>query len=342
MNTMADKCTDIFEYKNNFEKYKTKLSKLIYGGEKSKKTPYITVCVPVYKPEFELFKRTLQSLKAQDCSVDFEILIVNNEHVDISEDKIYETIIKLNIKNVLYYANEENIGMIQNWNRCVELARSNLITFCHADDELKTDCISRLIELHANNPDCMIASAWDTIDENDNYVSKHNCKGDRLFFHKRTSYRLDLFDLFHGGVGFGVGCLFEKDKLIRIGGFCPDYYPSADYALFIKYCYQYGLLFNEIPTFNYRKAVNESFNQWKNFLSRDSFFRKCMTPKIRLPDWFLSVYSASLYKYHSEMFAKFWTKDASSIKKCNFLIKIFVKMVLKITHLRKYRFSLWK
>lgn len=342
MNTLTDKSIDLFDYQNNFERYKAISSKLICGNQNSRTVPSITICVPVYKPNIVFFKKTLQSLKVQDCSCDYEILIVNNEKVDRSKDLVYQTIIESNIKNFLYYVNDDNIGMVGNWNRCIELARSNLITFCHADDELKSDCLSRLLKLHSEFPNYMISSAFDVIDENDNFIVKYkyNCGG--RFFYKHSINRLDLFDLFHGGIGFGVGCLFEKDKLIKIGGFCPDYYPSADYALFIKYCYQYGLLQNEIPTFNYRKAENDSFNQWKNFLVMDAFFRKCMSSKIRLPNCFLSFYSTALYKFQRESFAKSWTKEGDSVtvEKCDFLSWLFVKIVLKISHLKKYKFRL--
>lgn len=58
---------------------------------------------------------------------------------------------------------------------------------------------------------------------------------------------------------------------MEIGGFNPDYYPSADYALFIKYIFEYGGVFNRVPTFSYRKAANESYATYEKFVEQDKF-----------------------------------------------------------------------
>ena len=46
-----------------------------------------------------------------------------------------------------YFRNEKNIGMVGNWNRCIELALSENIVFLHSDDVMSIGCLKKLCEL---------------------------------------------------------------------------------------------------------------------------------------------------------------------------------------------------
>ncbi len=56
-----------------------------------------------------------------------------------------------------------------------------------------------------------------------------------------------------------------------------------------------GVVYNAIPTFNYRLGINESNSAWVGFNNADKHFRKCMMSKIHIPNFILSRISDALY-----------------------------------------------
>lgn len=69
---------------------------------------------------------------------------------------------------------------------------------------------------------------------------------------------------------------FQKKCLLEIGGFSPEFYPSADYALNAVMATKYNVFFCKEPTFCYRVAENESISVYQQFAEVDKHFRNCM------------------------------------------------------------------
>lgn len=104
-------------------------------------SPRISVCVPVYNggPYLEA---CLSGIAAQTFA-DFEVLVVDDGSSDggleiarrwQSADSRFRVIV-----------NEKNLGLVGNWNRCIELAKGEWIKFLFHDDLIEPQCLEELL-----------------------------------------------------------------------------------------------------------------------------------------------------------------------------------------------------
>lgn len=273
---------DIFEYRDNFTKYNLVKSVLQYGDTASCPKPKISVIMPVYgNPKF--FVHSFNSVIHQDADFSYEVIVVDNTPLNDTKTDVLKIIENANIPYVFYYRNKENIGMTGNWNRGIELARAELITFCHDDDMLYPQCLSTLLKLHNKYPNKWIIPACRVIDESISYPLDNTA-----FFNFRGKECLtfDKIDIFMGNPTNGVGCLFYKKHMLEFGGYNEDYYPSQDNALHIKYVFQKGAVQYRNKLYCYRiTKTNESNTVYKKFITNGLFYCKCMTPFMGYPSF---------------------------------------------------------
>lgn len=103
----------------------------------------LSVLIPTWRRDTTILK-LLDSIPLEFFK-EIEVIIVDNG----SEEK-YVKNIKDNIasnKNIHFYHNTENIGMVRNWNRCIELAQGRWMTLMCSDDLYAPDAIRRGIEI---------------------------------------------------------------------------------------------------------------------------------------------------------------------------------------------------
>lgn len=297
---------NIFEYKDSYVKNKTCISHLLYGDVKNCLSPIISVIIPTYK-RIDTLETAIQSAIHQDCSFEYEIIVVDNnpnpEDVDV-----LRLIEALNAKNVFYYKNAKNFGMIGNWNRGIELSRGKYITFCHDDDALLPNALSHLISVKSKIGRQCILARNNTMDAEGNVTFRYPFPQKRLkgLLVEKEYYNYSLYDQFIESQGYGVGCLYEKKHLIDIGGYNDSYYPSADYAMHCVYTKKFGCVVSNVPTFIYRIAINESSNVYKYFAIRDHFFRECMSLYIPIPSFILKKLNDALFRVNTIFFNRGW------------------------------------
>jgi glycosyltransferase involved in cell wall biosynthesis len=112
-------------------------------------SPLVSICIPTFNAE-KYLKECLESVISQTLT-DFEILIVDNQ----STDQTLE-IVKSYAEHDSRFriiVNEHNIGAINNFNRCAELANGEWIKYVHADDLIAPDCLEKLLSAKQPNSD---------------------------------------------------------------------------------------------------------------------------------------------------------------------------------------------
>lgn len=136
------------------------------------KNPKISVCIPSYNCG-PFLADAIESVLAQSCS-DFELLIID----DCSTDSSAEIIAGFAAKDprIIFLRNEANLGMVANWNRCIELARGEFIHYLFADDTFASpECLARMLHVIESDPAIsLVVSARNIIDE-DSRVKRVAC-----------------------------------------------------------------------------------------------------------------------------------------------------------------------
>jgi glycosyltransferase involved in cell wall biosynthesis len=91
----------------------------------------ITFAIPYYA-NLAYLRKAIESVLYQSDG-DWKLLVCDDgaDHVQIES-----TIASFNDPRIRYHRNERRLGMAGNWNRCLDLADTDLVTVLHADDEL--------------------------------------------------------------------------------------------------------------------------------------------------------------------------------------------------------------
>ncbi len=270
------KSKDFFEYVNSFEKYKNVKSNLLFSDVKSQ-DPLVSVVIPTYKAPY--IKEALDSVLHQTEAPDYEVVIVEN---DPGNSNLLEYVKSLKSGRIRYYCNDDNIGMAGNWNRCIELARSENIVFCHSDDMLVEDTLKNLWAFRQKvGPEAAILGRSRAIDADGNLISEDDICKDRFWgLLKSKSYYLnDIYSLFMLDFSNGVGEMFNRSVMLKIGGYNPDFYPAIDFVLLMKYFLFAPIYRINQPLHVCRVAVNTSLIVSDRFAAFNFYMRKAIVDK---------------------------------------------------------------
>lgn len=107
------------------------------------RTPSVSVCVPTYNGVSYL-RECFASIRAQTYE-DYEVLIVDDGSTDATLDVCAEY--ARTDDRVRIERNVQNLGLVGNWNRCVQLARGSWLKFVFQDDLLRPQGLSMLIDV---------------------------------------------------------------------------------------------------------------------------------------------------------------------------------------------------
>lgn len=192
-------------------------------------TDLVTICIPVYK-------RSAYFKEALECSIEqtikCKIIVVENP----SDENNFEY--KCAEYGAEYYRNEENIGMYQNWNRCIELCQTEWCTILHDDDLLSEDFIEMFLKFIEENNGAYDFTAYACrclIDADRKILKK------RYLLQEKTTSSFSTIERKHfltSNLSPFPGVVFRKSIAQSIGGFRTDEYPCADayfwYRLYLK------------------------------------------------------------------------------------------------------------
>lgn len=104
-------------------------------------TPLVSICVPTYNGS-QYLHECLNSVLSQSIT-DFEVLVVDDQSSDDTFE-ITKQYAKKD-KRIKLYRNNSNLGLVGNWNRCIELANGEWIKFVFQDDIIKNNCLELML-----------------------------------------------------------------------------------------------------------------------------------------------------------------------------------------------------
>lgn len=167
--------------------------------------------------------------------------------------------------------------MFGNWNRCIELARSDWITILNDDDLLENLFIDKV--WNARQKNSMIAVKIDQFGKANNRSNRKNFYD---FFRKQPK-KIELHHILRKNpINGSLGALINKKTAIDIGGYNEEYYPIADYVFTCQYWLKEGMIIIPEKLAKYRLDCNESLkiNTLNGFLIGTYFLRKNLISNI--------------------------------------------------------------
>lgn len=101
----------------------------------------VTICLPTYNGA-QYLEECLDAVLRQTYTCT-EILIVDDGSTDATM-LIASRYSKID-NRIRLIRNDHNLGLVENWNRCIELARGDWIKFVFQDDLIKPECLARML-----------------------------------------------------------------------------------------------------------------------------------------------------------------------------------------------------
>ncbi|MDX6520146.1 MAG: hypothetical protein QOF08_751 [Gaiellales bacterium] len=110
-------------------------------------TPRVTIALATYN-RAAFLREAIESCLAQSYA-DFELLVCDNA----SQDDTASVVASFADPRIRYLRNDENLGMVGNWNRCLAEARGELIANLCDDDLMLADRLERQVAIFDAHPD---------------------------------------------------------------------------------------------------------------------------------------------------------------------------------------------
>ena len=107
----------------------------------------VSVCIPVWNAAAFL-RESVESVLAQSLD-DFELLLID----DASTDDSVAVARSFNDPRIDVVRNDARLGLVANWNRCLERATGNYVCIFHQDDVMMPTNLARKVALLEGNPD---------------------------------------------------------------------------------------------------------------------------------------------------------------------------------------------
>jgi glycosyltransferase involved in cell wall biosynthesis len=210
--------------------------------------PTISVLIPTYNYA-RFLPEAIESVLAQDFQ-DFELLIVD----DCSTDDTASVVQPFCGRDarVRFEVNPSNLGMVHNWNRCLEQARGEYIKFLFGDDKLfHPRALGRMLALLRQHPSAALAaSARMILDERSNAVDLHRHWAEGC----HNGRKIILACMMQNGknlVGEPSAVLFRKADARR--GFDPGYRQVVDIVMWFHLLERGDLAYTREPLCAFRR-----------------------------------------------------------------------------------------
>lgn len=114
--------------------------------------PLLTIAIPYYRGR-EYLRLAIESVRGQEHA-NWHLLVCDDGAEDLEAGRaIEELVASYRDDRLRYHRNQSGPGMVRNWNRCLAMAETDLVSLLHADDRLLPDYASLMLELATAHPE---------------------------------------------------------------------------------------------------------------------------------------------------------------------------------------------
>jgi glycosyltransferase involved in cell wall biosynthesis len=200
----------------------------------NEKEPLVSIIIPVYNGG-NFLKFAIDSVLSQTYK-NIELLVVNDGSKDFGETEK----ICLNYKKLKYFC-KENGGVASALNVGLRNSKGDFINWLSHDDVIHPYKIELQIAqiMEQQNPNCILFSAWNFIDENGNQIGQVSPEELERYSHRFNS----LFPLFQSLI-HGCSLLIPKKSLEFSGYFDESLKTTQDYDMWFKLFQNHKLIYN--------------------------------------------------------------------------------------------------
>jgi glycosyltransferase involved in cell wall biosynthesis len=305
---------EILDSEDQFLKSAPIESRLVVDGPMVGR-PRFSIMIPTFQRP-DLLREAISSALDQVTEILYEVVVVDNDTT--MADKTDRIVREFNNARLRLFRNAENIGMFENWNRCIELARAEWITILNDDDLLHRNFVEEMLVVVGKNKSInLLCCQSEFIDDRGRTMRR--LKGRVKLKLKRISGSLKLCrldhirtaDLYLDSLGNSLGMIFKRGHAIEVGGYKPAAFPIADYVFLVMYHLRYGACRLNKVLACYRIHENETANPAtaEYSIAKSMELRKEMESHVIAPVRLLRLYSQLYALKTARQFKAFWGGD---------------------------------
>ncbi|MGP8214413.1 MAG: glycosyltransferase family 2 protein [Bacteroidia bacterium] len=223
--------------------------------------PIVSICIPTYNGE-KYIGQCIESALHQTYT-NTEILIVDDGSSDNTCNIVEGFAAK--DKRIRFLRNEKNLGLVANWNKCMEVAKGEWIKFLFQDDYLDADCIEIMVQ-SISPEDKIISSGRRLIfdPELDEATKTYSINETLTFERLGILSRIPVFispgkissmaanNICTNFIGEPTIIMFKKDVTEKSGTFNSDLIQICDFEFFLRIACTYGLKYVPRPLTYFR------------------------------------------------------------------------------------------
>lgn len=181
----------------------------------------VSVVMPVWRAQEEIFKQAVQSILDQDYK-NLELIVVE----DPSEITQVESIKQFADERIRYFLNSERTGFARQINKAIELARGEILARMDADDVARSDRLRRQYDFLQENLEIdLVGSNLEVIDEQGASI------GERIYPEQTELVAQEM--CMRNAVAHPT-IMMRRKVLGELGGYSQEFDTLADYDLWAK------------------------------------------------------------------------------------------------------------
>lgn len=216
--------------------------------------PTISICIPTFN-RAALLDQTLQSV-ANQTKKPYEVIIVDNASSDNTEE-IVQKYKKFGFK---FIKNDKNVGMVENWNKCIKKAQGEYLTFLHSDDLIAPNWYEVWDNIIKKKRFYFYTSPFAIVDINNKPL--YTCWPFRQDHHINKN---DVFKEFFNNLSPHLpptaANIYHKSIFKDIGLFNPRLKTESDVFLSLEVFRKYDIYYHAEILFAYRTHASHGFDK---------------------------------------------------------------------------------
>lgn len=237
----------------------------------------VSICIPTYNGS-SFLKRSLDSCLGQTYQ-DLEIIVNDDCSSDDTKNIVKEYEEK--DKRIKFSSNDQNLGLVGNWNATLNKATGSWIKILFQDDFMEPNCIEEMMSVAQLHPGSMVISKrsyvfdkeapQDVIDYYKNKVVSLPASNPEQITYFTTS---EIAELFIQNIGLNFIAepslvFFSKEMYRRSGIFDPDFLQVCDLEHTLRIASLSGIIYLDKPLVHFAvhmcstTSVNVSKNNFR-------------------------------------------------------------------------------
>jgi len=233
--------------------------------------PLVSICIPTYNGQ-EFLEECLQSAINQTYP-NIEIVIVD----DCSADDTSNIIVKYAARDtrIKIFHNEKNLGLVGNFNRCIQIAQGDWIKFLLQDDYLTDNCIETMLAGISEQDRIVVCKRTFLLDEDMSEDKKRYYETEVVTFEKlgiisktpvfinpKQVAGMAAGNICMNFIGEPTSVMFGKEIVNKMGHFNKDLAQICDLEYFLRIGSTYGIKYipSELSYFRIHEQSTTSSN----------------------------------------------------------------------------------